>query len=42
MQPYVYQKNIIWSKSQIDIESREELLCNSDIAITNDTPNMHK
>ncbi len=31
-------QNIIWSKSQIDIESRPDLLSNSDIAITNDTP----
>ncbi len=31
-------QNIVWSKSQIDIESRLDLLSNSDIASTNDTP----
>ncbi len=32
-------ENTAWSKSQIDIESRQEILSNSDIVIINNTPN---
>ncbi len=34
----MYTRNIVWSKSQINIESRQEILSNSDIANTSDTP----
>ncbi len=32
-------ENIIWLKRQIDIKLGQELLSNSDIVSTNDTPN---
>ncbi len=37
---YVYRKNIVWLKNETDFESRQEILSNSDIAGTNDTPNL--
>ncbi len=41
MQPYYkicILENIVWSKSQIKIESKQEILSNSEMMSTNDVP----
>ncbi len=34
----MYTRKYFWSKSQIDIKSRQEILSNFDIVSTNDNP----